>query len=63
MYRVTPIGVVKALARDGLCIILRAVLKVVEVAPPPPPRSPTEWTITVYGEDGIAPLRVLSKRA
>lgn len=62
MYRVTPIRLVRALARDGLCVVLRAVLKAIEVAPPPPPRPPTEWSITVYGEDGDAPVRVLSRR-
>lgn len=61
MYRVTPLRLAKALARDGLCIVLRAVLRAIEAPPLPTAPQPSEWTIKVYGEDGRQPMRVLSR--
>lgn len=55
--------IARAFARDGICIVLRAVLKAIEVPPPPAPKPPAQWSIKVYGEDGTDPISILSTNA
>jgi len=59
VYRVTPYRLAKALARDGLAHVLRAILRRVEVPEAPAPRPP-KFTVTVYGESGKPPLYIMS---